>query len=300
MSTTTLPIDIGAGKRAKVALDDRTNDPIADCMRAGSLPQPDFLDFVRALLQDRGRDTLVVDLGCHLGTFSIPLAADGFSLLCIDANKKNVVLLEETARLNGWRNLQTLWAAVSDRSGVVGLLYDGPYGIVTDDASGEVPCFTLDEIIGNRRVSLVKLDIEGSEAKAIRGARTTLTANPDLVVICESNKPLLERAGSSPGELWAAFTSLGFRCYEFLGKKLIPRTGDDLQERTVTDFVAVRAESFKVPSQYVIAPPTVEESIEMFLTDVKYGHAAHVRRALAFASPEIRADKRLAQVLTEV
>lgn len=297
MSFAITEVTSDSGQRFSVALDDRTNDPIVDCMRSGVLPEPEFNPFARFVLQRSADQGLLIDLGCHLGMFSLPFAAVGVPVLAIDANKNNTDLLQHTAQFNGWNHLQVILGAVSDHAGRVALVNDGPYGIVVDDASGDIQCATLDELVGMRSVSLIKIDIEGSEPRAIKGASQTLSRNRDVVVICESNRPLLEQSGSSPQDLWQLFHSLGFQCYEFFGAKLMPRSVGSFQERTVADFVALRSASFELPPGYSIGEPTVEESVEMLLTDLKYGHVTHVMRALKAAPRAVLAHPQIAAIL---
>ena len=65
---------------------------------------------------------------------------------------------------------------------------------------------------------LVKLDLEGAEMKALRGAVVTLEAlGPDLLV--EVERAHLERQGSSPEELFSFLTSRGYNAYRIRAEK---------------------------------------------------------------------------------
>ena len=49
---------------------------------------------------------------------------------------------------------------------------------------GDVECAPLDEICGERRVTFVKLDIEGAEPDALRGARQVIARDRPLIAMC--------------------------------------------------------------------------------------------------------------------
>lgn len=56
---------------------------------------------------------------------------------------------------------------------------------------------------------LIKLDIEGWEVRALRGARETITCCHPIIV-CEVNAGALQRAGTSPGELYVLLSNYGY------------------------------------------------------------------------------------------
>ena len=89
----------------------------------------------------------------------------------------------------------------------------------SDDGSAEidVQVTTLDEIAENlgRRVSLVKLDVEGAELRALRGAGGVLAeSRPDFILELEPDH--LARQGCSIAELQALFDDAGYVGYSIL------------------------------------------------------------------------------------
>lgn len=60
------------------------------------------------------------------------------------------------------------------------------------------------------RVDFIKVDVEGHELHLLKGARETISRYKPLVV-CELNKPLLSRAGTSTEEVIGFMKSLGYR-----------------------------------------------------------------------------------------
>jgi Methyltransferase FkbM domain len=58
-------------------------------------------------------------------------------------------------------------------------------------------------------VTLLKMDVEGWEPHVLRGGGETLARTEH--VLMEINKPLLEKAGSSPEELYGLLRDSGFK-----------------------------------------------------------------------------------------
>jgi FkbM family methyltransferase len=64
-----------------------------------------------------------------------------------------------------------------------------------------------------RRLDLIKLDIEGAESFALRGARKVLEEFRPTILM-EINRQALTRAGSGVDALWAEMSRLGYRIWQ--------------------------------------------------------------------------------------
>jgi len=73
---------------------------------------------------------------------------------------------------------QRMRIAGSGSAAAVLVPYTGP----ADDA--EVQCVTLDELLADRRMSFLKLDIEGAEPEAIKGASGTIARDRPILAVC--------------------------------------------------------------------------------------------------------------------
>jgi hypothetical protein len=77
-----------------------------------------------------------------------------------------------------------------------------------------VPLVRLDDLLAREsvdRIDLMKIDVEGYETKALRGARASLRGGVIRSILCEVNDPWLRAAGSSPAELVGLLREAGFR-----------------------------------------------------------------------------------------
>ena len=74
----------------------------------------------------------------------------------------------------------------------------------------EVECVTLDSQIGKRRVSFVKIDVEGGEYRVFEGMRGILENNHRIVILFEFIVPNFRRSVGDPAEFLRGLASQGF------------------------------------------------------------------------------------------
>jgi len=155
-------------------------------------------------------------------------------VIAFEPDPGNYGLLRQNVALNGCGNVETVQKAVADRAGQTELiLAQGNYGnhrIAPQSDAGfaaapKVGMVTLDEFFSapDRRVDVMKMDIEGAELLAWRGMQGVLGRNPKLKIMMEFYPSLLSQYGSSHEELFREYGRLGF----------IPHRIDERQRRLV-------------------------------------------------------------------
>jgi FkbM family methyltransferase len=97
---------------------------------------------------------------------------------------------------------------------------------------------------GARPVSLIRLDIEGSEILALRGAEETIRRSPSLKIVMEWS-PIMLRSRSNPVEGAAWLSSLGFRFWSiersaWRSHSLQPVSGEALPRLPHGEIIASR------------------------------------------------------------
>jgi FkbM family methyltransferase len=236
------------GKRFCIAYDKgvtRETDPVAAAYRAGSLKHlSTLIQVAMNVLQPGSR---VLDLGAHLGGFALTAAALGCEVIAVEASAQQAALLRTSAEHNDFRKLDVIHAAVGEASGVVEFSPHGPWGHVATPATGmpsvSVPAIRLDDLLAQRgwqSVHFIKLDVEGSEVRAIRGMQRLLQRPDAPPIFFESNRHTLGFYGDSPEGLRAQFHRFGYAVYHVRSGILIPASETDTQEKTVVDYLAAK------------------------------------------------------------
>lgn len=181
----------------------------------------------KALLEARDIDQLrpyaapgstVVDVGANIGFFTVRFAswvgARG-SVIAIEPEQVNFrSLCARVNRLKITDNVVPVQAAAVERSGEVRLELnpDHPADHRVAAVGVPVPAVSIDDLIGQRGwpvVSLIKIDVQGSELQVIRGASETLRRFMPALYVEFHELSLLE-AGTSSSELLGEVTTLGY------------------------------------------------------------------------------------------
>ena len=162
-----------------------------------------------------------VDVGANIGYFTLlasrAVGATG-RVIAIEANPRTFAKLEANVRLNRCDNVDLRHVAAGETPGFAAIVEreaGNAGGDQVDFAAAasqtSVQVERLDRIVGERAVRLIKLDIEGAEAKALRGATGLLERAdaPDLVF--EFTPSFLEGMGDAPRALIGLVERLGYR-----------------------------------------------------------------------------------------
>jgi len=235
-----------------------------------------MLDILDAVEGGGGR---MLDLGAHVGTFSLAAAAVGCDVLAVEASPLNAALLRSSVWHNGFHGMHVVNAAVTDAPGEVQFLSDGPHGHISWGGPEEtlaVPAVTVDELVGELgwdQVSFVKMDIEGSETKAIEGMRQLLGGPDAPPVLFESNGHTLELAGTSPRELFVAFEAFGYALYVVDPGRLTRISSADMQPETVIDCLAVKRRPAGLDRWIVVPSMTLEDCVQRVVSECGHFNA---------------------------
>ena len=154
---------------------------------------------IRRLLEELARPGMTAwDVGAHIGFFALVLARRCERVVAVEANPENARRLRRNVELND-AAVEVVEAAATDSTGVVELLR-GPLsgthrlaGTVgprwkhdADETRTTVEATTFDELaVRFGTPDLIKIDIEGAEVAALRGATDVLREHPTIV--CETH-----------------------------------------------------------------------------------------------------------------
>ena len=154
---------------------------------------------VRALREHLPKGSVCVDVGANVGYFSIlmsQIVGKQGQTIAFEPMPETVEVLRENIEVNHLENVVVVAAAASDESGSVEILSDATdratktasmvgYHVEGQVQKTVVRSIRLDDYFdGSMRLpSLIKIDVEGAELMALKGARETIAkANPILIV----------------------------------------------------------------------------------------------------------------------
>jgi FkbM family methyltransferase len=136
---------------------------------------------------------LFVDVGANVGSYTLLAASTGANCVSFEPLPDTYRKLVRNIGMNGLMSrVDAVNAGVGSSSGELRFTadLDTDNHVVIDTYQGReerVTVTTLDEKVGDRNVSLVKIDVEGFEAEVIRGARRLLRTRPPAALIIEAN-----------------------------------------------------------------------------------------------------------------
>jgi FkbM family methyltransferase len=199
----------------------------------------DQLTLIEKLLN---ADSVFLDIGANQGEFSIAAArvVQQGRVIAFEPVMEYRNRLIENARLNDFGNIQVISAALGEKDGSLPIYdqqenyADGTRheGLPTLFASNSrhhvrevVVVRRLDDVLsdlGVTRIDVMKLDIEGAEWVALRGAINTIT-NCRPILILEIGRETCRAAGYEPEALVAWLVSLHYRIEKITeGGKTLP------------------------------------------------------------------------------
>jgi len=185
----------------------------------------------------------VVDIGANLGWFSLLSASMGHTVISVEPMDYNLEIFRSSISINHFESLITVHKrALSDQLGPPLCMKpaykgNGPQNkgngqLVPMKAGEEASCTeiisisTLNDLIdSNEHYFLVKLDIEGYEAMALRGGSKLFTGKKKpCFVYLEFYKEYVEASGAPPFELFERLLNLGYTAFDIYGNKFYDKS----------------------------------------------------------------------------
>jgi FkbM family methyltransferase len=139
-----------------------------------------------------------LDVGSYSGIYSLIACADGKGeAIAFEPNPAIRPLLESNIRANGWESrITVIPKGASDSPGTACMTIPEDTTAAKIDDAGPGPTIevtTVDEVLDGRRADIIKIDVEGLEARVLAGASQTLAAyKPALIVECLSEESFEE------------------------------------------------------------------------------------------------------------
>jgi FkbM family methyltransferase len=200
-----------------------------------------------------------LDVGANCGYYTalfLTAASRDSRIVAMEPDPECFRWLEDTVRANRGARVTCLNVAASDICGTARLYRNhdnrGDNRLYNSELAGsfcEVPVATVDSLMdkeGVAELNLIKIDVQGFEAKVLRGMRRTLERSREIVLLSEFWPNGLLQAGDAPAEPLQLLASLGFRLFHLSRRgRLLPLPDYDLFVRSYpgreyTNIVAVK------------------------------------------------------------
>lgn len=174
--------------------------------------------------------TIVIDVGANVGVYSVPLAAAFPDVVvhAFEANLDVAARLGVNAAINRLGNLTVHASALADTSGFMDFYqFDDDISLSSlnrhaaqihgDPKLRRVQVETIDDLFATdgRRVSFIKIDVQGAELRVLQGA-CKLIAGHKPVILFEHEDSHFEspgQAGEEKAALDVFFASQAYRCF---------------------------------------------------------------------------------------
>jgi ABC-2 type transport system permease protein len=303
-------VEIGHRVRATFAVTQGSEDPIAQWLVSQRALDEQPIRLALDLLRPGDR---VLDVGAHIGSYSLAASAMGCPVISVEAARMNARLLRAAKEANGFDQMQIVNAVASDAEGSTIFVEHGPWGHVPHDAehagapnAARLPAARLGDVIAQRgwdSVEFVKMDIEGSEPVALRGMLDVLRRPDRPAILIESNGPMLRYAGSSPVLLKQFLAACGYQLY-LLDRhdphQLVRVDPDALQVEAVVDYLACTTLPHERLATWSIvdgmSPEALVRYFALACSDRHASNRAYAAAALTEAPADIRDDHELRPV----
>jgi FkbM family methyltransferase len=186
---------------------------------------PELVQFISAQLAP---GDVYIDVGAHVGMVAVSIARRvvGVKVHAFEPHPVSAKRLLQNQIFNELDGITINQMAVGDQKGELTLASPGGGSdafYISDAIDGlRVPVTTLDDYAreyGLPEVQLLKLDVEGYEPAALRGAEDLIDSGRIKVIVCELSEHLLARSGGSESSLvdWLADRNYSLRELPRLG-----------------------------------------------------------------------------------
>lgn len=163
-------------------------------------------NLIKNILQ---RDMIVVDIGAHIGYYTLiaaRLVGKNGKVYAFEPNPDNFTLLKKNVKENNYKNVCLINKAISNKEGFLKLFINpessGSGSIYEKDNNKNcinIKATTLDNSLKNiKKIDIIKIDIEGAEILALEGMNNIIERNKDIKLIIEFNKEGIRKLGHEP------------------------------------------------------------------------------------------------------
>lgn len=194
----------------------------------------------------------VLDLGANIGFYSMfarSIVGTKGRVFAFEPSPLNASLIRASANANSFDNVTVIEAAVADRVGNAPLYLspetysehsllnlESKYDPRWKNQKIDVRVVTVDDYlkktVGNFKVDFIKMDIEGSESRALKGMKKVLDENIHIILMTEFWPNGFKEDNMSPRHFLETLHKAGFLIHHIdsFEKKVYEVTVDEMME----------------------------------------------------------------------
>lgn len=196
-----------------------------DSLRLSKLPIGISLEaaVIRRIVK---KGQIVCDIGAHIGSYTLTLAklvGSKGKVYAFEPVPENLLLLKRNVQLNSHKNVVVIDRAVASFTGKAKLYLSKTsstdHQLYSSDKKRNliwVKTTSLDDYFKfhNVKIDFVKIDVQGSEMKVLRGMQGLLKKNRHITILTEFWPQGLRLAGDSAEDYLRSLAQLGFKILE--------------------------------------------------------------------------------------
>ncbi len=181
---------------------------------------------IENILSSLDKEDIVIDLGAHIGLFSLAVSGGVKSVISLEPSRNNAKIFRENIESNKIDNIHLIEKAISKESCSRSFfdntefparhsLYEDPFFNWNGKLAlkREIETISLEDLFQEHnidRVKLLKMDIEGAEYEVILNAPNKILKRIDLLLI-ETHEPFQDH---SADQISDHLRKNGFECFE--------------------------------------------------------------------------------------
>lgn len=178
----------------------------------------------------------VLDIGANIGFYTkilSDLVGSTGKVYAFEPDKTNFSHLKKAA--GNLKNVELINKAVSNKTGVITLYQSDLLNVdhktyATNDYTSktEIECVAIDDVILDKKIDFIKIDIQGYEYFAFQGMKEIFKANDDLKIIAELYPYGLNNSGIKVEEFVSFLRNNHLYIYKMLDNNLHILTDEDV------------------------------------------------------------------------
>lgn len=148
---------------------------------------------VKLFIEEVKSDMNIVDVGANLGYYVL---LEGEltkgKIYGIEPNPKSIEYLKKSIKLNGYKNITLFNQGVNDSKKILPFYISKKWNWSRFDNPGEdivetknILTDSLDNMFGDKKIDLIRMDVEGYELNILRGIKNIMKHNPHLILFLE-------------------------------------------------------------------------------------------------------------------